>query len=610
VRQSISCFCKAYDILPLILLVKRFRQNQISKTPAPAGAPSLQKRARTWANGFITKSREENQGRKISLEINKTMRLFKINELSHTFAGLARDKRIFERAELMVRNGEHIGLVGPNGCGKSTFLKILTGEVIPDVFKIEKSANLKVGWLDQYADIKSEKDLSVYGYLESLFAELFAVDAQVVEIYSTLHELDDEAQIKAVNKAERLNELLLAKEFDLIPKKIESVLIGLGFSREEFEKRVNILSGGQKTKIMLAKILLEENDLLVLDEPTNFLDIKYIEWLGNYLKRLPKAYIIISHDRAFLNKVASKIIEIANGKLRIYEGDYDFYLKEKERREVVQEEQHKIQKRFIEESEAYIARAFSIGKGQGKATWLKKMLATLERIEMPEVIVKPEFQFKHKKGAATSILKINDLEIGYDKALLPPITLEIKKGEKILFKGFNGVGKTTLLKTLNQEISAISGSFEYGDYIESVFLKQEEDYDNNFSSFNKNERKTLGIKKGKQREITVIEFAKDYYPEIPTGELQRNLRLCGLTERHFFEQVRKLSGGEMTKLRMCLAMLKEVNLIILDEPTNHLDIYSKEVLTHALASFDGTIIMTTHDINFDTDWVSQIISLA
>jgi len=351
----------------------------------------------------------------------------------------------------------------------------------------------------------------------------------------------------------------------------------------------------------------------VLDEPTNFLDIKYIAWLGDYLKKLERAYIIISHDRAFLNKVADRIIEIANGKLKLYEGDYDYYLKEKERREAIQAEQHRIQGKYIAESQAYVDKWGSnnqTGAGKTKATWLKKMLERLERIEMPEVIVKPEFKFKHKKGAATSILKIDNLEIGYSQALLPPITLEIKKGDKIIFKGFNGVGKTTLLKTINQDIPAISGGFEYGDYIESVFLKQEEDYENNFSSFDKNERKTLGIKKGKQREITVIEFAKEYYPEIPQGDLQKHLRLCGLTERHFFGQVRKLSGGEMTKLRMCLAMLQEVNLIILDEPTNHLDIYSKEVLTHALAEFEGTIIMTTHDINFDTGWANKIINLA
>jgi ATPase subunit of ABC transporter with duplicated ATPase domains len=536
------------------------------------------------------------------------MRLFKINELSHTFAGLAGDKRIFEKAEIMIRGGEHIGLVGPNGCGKSTFLKILTGEIVPDVPNIERASNLKIGWLDQYADI--DKDLSIYDYLESVFAELFEVDKQVTEIYTNLHELEDNAQIKAMNKAERLNEFLLSKEFDFIPKKIENVLLGLGFAREDLEKDVNILSGGQKTKIVLAKILLEESDILILDEPTNFLDVQYIAWLGDYLKKLERAYIIISHDRAFLNGVANKIIEIANGKLKIYEGDYDFYLKEKERREAIQAEQHKIQGRFIAESEAYVERSFRIKQGQSKATWLKKMLEKLERIEMPEVIVKPEFKFKHKKGAATTILKIKDLEIGYAKPLLPPITLDIKKGDKVMFKGFNGVGKTTLLKTINQDISAISGSFQYGDYIESVFLKQEEDYENNFSSFDKNERKTLGLKKGKQREITVIEFAKEYYPEIPTGELQRHLRLCGLTERHFFGQTRRLSGGEMTKLRMCLAMLKEVNLIILDEPTNHLDIYSKEVLTNALAEFEGTIIMTTHDVNFDTDWANKIINLA
>jgi ATPase subunit of ABC transporter with duplicated ATPase domains len=390
------------------------------------------------------------------------------------------------------------------------------------------------------------------------------------------------------------------------------VLTGLGFSQADMLKQVNILSGGQKTKILLAKILLSDNDILVLDEPTNFLDIKYITWLGDYLKKLKYTFIIISHDREFLNKISDKIIEIANGKLKIYEGNYDFYLKEKERREEIQAEQHKIQVKFVANAEAYIDRAFTgdMKIGRTKATWLKKMLERLERIEMPEVIVKPQFEFKHKKGASTVILKIENLEIGYNNsAILPPISLTVNKGEKIIFKGFNGIGKTTLLKTINEDIPPVSGYFEYGEYIESVFLKQEEDYENNFSSFDKLERKTMGIKKGKQREITVIEFAKEYYPDKPNAELQKNLRSCGLAERHFFGQVRKLSGGEMTKLRMCLAMMQPVNLIILDEPTNHLDIYSKEVLTHALAEFEGTIIMTTHDLNFDIDWADRVFDI-
>jgi len=532
------------------------------------------------------------------------MRLFKINELSHSFPG----KRLFEKASVMICDNEHIGLVGPNGCGKSTFLKILTGEVVPDVFDIETMPDIKIGWLDQYANI--DKDMTVYDYLESVFNNLFETDREVEEIYANLHELDDEAQVKAMNKAERLNEYLISKEFDQIPKKIENVLFGLGFTQTDMQKQVNILSGGQKTKILLAKILLSDNDMLILDEPTNFLDIKYITWLGDYLKKLKYSFIVISHDREFLNKIADRTIEIANGKLKIYEGNYDFYLKEKERREEIQAEQHKIQGRFVANAEAYIERAAIIKQGQSKATWLKKMLEKLERIEMPEVIVKPQFEFKHKKGASTTILKIENLEIGYNNsAILPPLSLTVNKGDKIIFRGFNGIGKTTLLKTINEDIPPVSGYFEYGEYIESVFLKQEEDYENNFSSFDKLERKTMGIKKGRQREITVIEFAKEYYPDKPNTELQKSLRSCGLTERHFFGQVRKLSGGEMTKLRMCLAMLTPVNLIILDEPTNHLDIYSKEVLTHALAEFEGTIIMTTHDLNFDTEWAGKVFDI-
>ena len=554
------------------------------------------------------------------------MRLFKINELSHSF-GSRRifdtgkedvkgiNKRIFEKASVMICDNEHIGLVGPNGCGKTTFLKILTGEVVPDVFDMEILPDIKIGWLDQYAEI--DKNLTVYEYLEAVFADLFETDKEVAQIYSGLHTLDGGAQIKAMNRAERLNGYLLSKEFDSIPKKIEDVLAGLGFAPSDIHKKTDILSGGQKTKIILAKILLSDNDILILDEPTNFLDIQYINWLGDYLKKLKYSFIVISHDRIFLNKVADKIIEIANGKLKVYEGDYDYYLKEKQRREAVQTEQQIAQSKYIERSQKYVDENYKtnvggsgVKKSRSKAVWLKKMLERLERIELPEVIVKPEFGFKHQKGATTTILTIENLQIGYNNAaILPPLSLTIKKGDKIIFKGFNGIGKTTLLKTIYEDIPAVSGYFEYGEYIESVFLKQEEDYENNFSRFDKADRTALNIKGGKKREITVIEFAKEYYPEVPAGELQKSLRMCGLAERHFYAQVKTLSGGEMTKLRMCLAMRKPVNLIILDEPTNHLDIYSKEVLTHALDEFEGTVIMTTHDMNFDVDWATAVFNI-
>jgi len=554
------------------------------------------------------------------------MRLFKINELSHSFGSRKLfdtgkedvkgiNKRIFEKASVMICDNEHIGLVGPNGCGKTTFLKILTGEIVPDVLDMEIMPALKIGWLDQYANI--DKNLTVYEYLEAIFADLFETDKEVAQIYAGLHELDGDAQIKAMNKAERLNQYLVSKEFDQIPKKIENVLIGLGFEPSDAQKRVDILSGGQKTKIILAKILLSDNDILILDEPTNFLDIKYIAWLGDYLKKLKYTFIVISHDRMFLNKISDKIIEIANGKLKVYEGNYDYYLKEKQRREAIQTEQQIAQAKYIDKSQKYVDENYNTYAGgsgkkvmRSKAVWMKKMLERLERMELPEVIVKPEFSFRHKKGATTDILTLENLEIGYNStAIMPPLSLKVNKGDKIIFKGFNGIGKTTLLKTINEDIPPVSGHFEYGEYIESVFLKQEEDYENNFSSFDKTERIILGVKKGRQREITVTEFAKEYYPEIPAGELQKSLRLCGLTEHHFFARVRTLSGGEMTKLRLCLAMMNPVNLIILDEPTNHLDVYSKEVLMHALEEFEGTVLMTTHDVNADVSWATTVINL-
>lgn len=535
------------------------------------------------------------------------MRVFKVSNLSHGFVG----KSIFNRAELMVTDSDRIGLVGPNGCGKSTFLKMLTGEVIPDEWNFESNGRLQIGYLDQYADI--DRNLTVYDYLNEVFAKLYKMNAEVDRIYESIAELDETKQMRAVTRAQRMTEYLYAHEFDRIPKKIDSVLFGLGFTDADREITVSQLSGGMKTKLILAKLLLMEHDLLVLDEPTNFLDISYIDWLSDYLRRLKCPYIVISHDRAFLNRLSNKIVEIANRKFKVYEGDYEFYIKEKVHREAVQEQQSVAQSKFIARSEHYIRENSPEATGgimRSKATWLKKTLANLERIEKPDEIIKPQFKFKHAKGATKHIMTFDTLEVGYNGlAVLPPMSLSVTRGEKIVFKGFNGIGKTTLLKTIYGDLPAVGGSIEFGENIETVFLRQEEDYENNFSHFDKYERKQLGIKKGKQRPITVIEFAKEYYPEKKQKELQSAMLSCGLNAMHFFNQVRTLSGGEMTKLRLCLAMMRPVNLIILDEPANHLDIYSKEVLMHALDEFAGTVLMTTHDVNADISWATKIINL-
>ena len=545
------------------------------------------------------------------------MRLFKISQLTHNFP----NKSLFKNAELMIQTGEHIGLVGPNGCGKSTFLKVLIGEFVPDSVKIEKDSNLKIGYLDQYADI--DQQYTVYQYLDSAFDELYALEKKMLEIYEKIAKLTDTQLEKALNRAQSIQEHLDEKEFYQADKKIEGVLQGLGFASQDHTKQVSQLSGGQKTKLILAKLLLTDNDILILDEPTNFLDIDYIAWLGDYLCRLKSAFIVISHDKAFLNHISRRIVEIANQTLKTYEGNYDFYVKEKERREAEQLKQHVAQAKYIERSEEYVQKflfANEGGSGKTKATWLKKMLENLERIEKPDEIIKPKFAFTHKKGASKKIMLLDAVEVGYNGTpILPPISFDVVKGDKIVFKGYNGVGKTTLLKSVYGDIPILSGDIEYGEAIETVFLKQEEDYENNFAAsdvLRKSVRfyKIDGTevkkpKKSKYNDMMVIQFAQLYYPDKPQKELQSALLSCGLSDMHFFNRVRSLSGGEMTKLRLCLAMMNPVNVIILDEPTNHLDVYSKEVLMHALEVFEGTVLMTTHDVNADISWATKVINL-
>ncbi len=276
------------------------------------------------------------------------MRVFKVSDLSHSFVG----KSIFNKAELMVTDSDKIGLVGPNGCGKSTFIKMLTGFVVPDEWKLETNGKLKIGYLDQYADIG--RDVTVYDYLNSVFDELYEIDRQATELYEHISDLSEDEQMKAVARGQRMLDYLDEHEFDRIGKKIDNVLSGLGFTDADRQKTANQLSGGMKTKLILAKLLLTDNDLLVLDEPTNFLDVGYIGWLGDYLTRLKCAYIVVSHDRAFLNKVSNKIVEIANRKFKVYEGNYEYYVKEKERREAEQEKQHIALEKFIARSEEFV----------------------------------------------------------------------------------------------------------------------------------------------------------------------------------------------------------------------------------------------------------------
>lgn len=541
------------------------------------------------------------------------MRIIKFSELYHSYVG----KSIFNGAELMVVDGkpsgtpDHIGLVGPNGCGKTTLVRIILGEVVPDSWTLETNGRLSIGVLDQFAEIDGE--VTVYDYLNGAFDRLYEIERQMNSLYEGLADMGEEEQMRSIERAGRLAEYLSEHEFDRVQKKLDNVLSGLGFSDADRGKRISELSGGMKTKLKLGRLLLEPHDLLLLDEPTNFLDRAYIGWLAEWLRQVKGAFIVISHDVAFLNRVCNKIVEIANRKLKVYPGNYDSYLAEKKRREEIQEKQYEAQQKFIKRAEEYIAANSGEAMGgvsRSKATWLKKMLATMERIEKPDQVIKPQFKFISTQYTAGLVLELRDAEVGYNGSpVLPPISLRVSRGDKLIFSGFNGIGKTTLLKSVHGDLPLIAGKIEYGDGIESVFLRQEEDYEDNFSHFDRAGRRALGIRKKQQRVKTVMEFVKEYYPEKSNRELQAAMFSCGLNEVHFYNPVRTLSGGEMTRLRLCLAMMRPVNLIILDEPTNHLDVYSKEVLIHALEEFNGTVLMTTHDANVDISWATRVINL-
>ena len=521
--------------------------------------------------------------RKITKEQRIFMSILNVEHLSHGFG----DRAIFQDVSFRLLKGEHIGLIGANGEGKSTFMSIITGKLQPDEGKVEWAKNVRVGYLDQHTELK--KGMTVRETLASAFAFLFDLEEQMNQMYDKMADATEEEMASYMEETGLIQELLSAHDFYMIDAKVEEVSRALGLAEVGLDRDVTELSGGQRTKVLLGKLLLEKPDILLLDEPTNYLDVEHIEWLKRYLNDYENAFILISHDIPFLNSVVNLIYHMDNQQLNRYVGDYDKFQEVYAVKKAQLEAAYNRQQKEIAQLKDFVARNKARVSTRNMAMSRQKKLDKMDVIELAAEKPKPEFSFKEGRTTGRIIFETKDLIIGYDEPLSKPLNLSMERGEKVALIGANGIGKTTLLKSILGLIPPLSGEVEQGDYLEIGYFEQE------MSGSGDN---------------SCIEEIWQEFPAFTQYEVRSALARCGLTTKHIESRVKVLSGGEQAKVRLCKLMNRATNVLLLDEPTNHLDVDAKDELKRALKEYKGSILMVCHEPEFYDGLATQVWDLS
>ena len=507
------------------------------------------------------------------------MSILNVEHLTHGFG----DRAIFNDVSFRLLKGEHIGLVGANGEGKSTFMSIVTGKMMPDEGKVEWAKNVNVGYLDQHAVL--EAGMTIQDALKSAFDPLLQKEERMNEICDMLGTADEKEMEILMEELGMIQDELTLHDFYTIDAKVEEVARALGLLDLDLDRDVTDLSGGQRTKVLLGKLLLEKPDILLLDEPTNYLDEEHIAWLKRYLLDYENAFILISHDIPFLNEVVNIIYHMENQELNRYVGDYDHFQEVYAVKKAQLEAAYRRQQQEINELKDFVARNKARVSTRNMAMSRQKKLDKMDVIELAKEKPKPEFNFKEARAAGRYIFQTEDLVIGYDKPLSRPLTLSMERGQKIALVGANGIGKTTLLKSILGEIPPLSGKTELGDYLYTGYFEQEKKYTEN---------------------VTCIDEIWKEFPSFTQYEVRSALAKCGLTTKHIESMVKVLSGGEQAKVRLCKLINNETNVLLLDEPTNHLDVDAKEELKRALQAYKGSILLICHEPEFYQDVVTEV----
>lgn len=509
------------------------------------------------------------------------MSILNVQNVSHSFGG----RQILENVSFRLLNGEHVGLIGANGEGKSTFLNIVTGKLTPEEGKVEWCNRITSGYLDQHTVL--EKGKTIKNVLEDAFIHLFDLEKEMMEMYEKMCDCTEDEMNKYMEEVGEIQDILENGGFYTIDTKINEVASGLGLLEIGLDKDVTQLSGGQRSKVLLTKLLLENPMILILDEPTNYLDENHIRWLTNFLQNYDNAFILVSHDIPFLNSVVNIIYHVENCELSRYVGDYDYFLEQHAIKKRQQEAAYQRQQKEIDDLEDFIARNKARVATRNMAHSRQKKLDKMEILSKPKEKAKPVFQFMEARTPGRVIFETKDLVIGYDEPLTAPLNLLLERNKKVAIKGVNGLGKTTLLKTLLSMIPSVSGEVEVDPFVEVGFFEQEE----------------------ASSTISALDYYWNEYPGLNNGEVRSALAKCGLTTDHIESAMCVLSGGEQAKVRLCKIMNRECNVLVLDEPTNHLDVDAKEELKRALKAYKGTVLLVSHEPEFYNDVVEEVWNL-
>ncbi|MBR6617206.1 MAG: ABC-F family ATP-binding cassette domain-containing protein [Oscillospiraceae bacterium] len=509
------------------------------------------------------------------------MSILNVEHVTHGFGA----RQILNDASFRLLKGEHVGLVGANGEGKSTFLNIITGKLMPDEGKIEWCRRITTGYLDQYSTLQKGK--TIRDVLHDAFAHLADLEQEMLQLYDKMADCSEEEMNEAMEEVGEIQSILEYSGYYTIDAKISEYANGLGLGEIGLDRDVSELSGGQRAKVLLAKVLLENPMILILDVPTNFLDENHIAWLKNFLQNYENAFILVSHDIPFLNDVVNVIYHVENAVLTRYTGDYENFQRMYELKKRQIEQAYEKQQKEIADLQDFIARNKARVATTNMAKSRQKKLDKMDIIEKTHEKPKPIFAFQSARTPGRVVISGEELVLGYDEPLTRPVSVLVERNKKIAIRGVNGLGKSTLLKTLLKMIPSVSGTVEHDQFLEVGYFEQEEIATNE----------------------TALQTIWDEYPSMTNAEVRAALAKCGLTTEHITSQMKVLSGGENAKVRLCRLMLKPVNLLVLDEPTNHLDVDAKDALKTAVRDFKGTVLLVSHEPEFYMDIVDEVWNL-
>ena len=502
--------------------------------------------------------------------------LLSMEHISKSFSG----KPILRDISFTVEEGMRYGLIGVNGAGKSTLLNILIGEMEQDTGEISKSGNLTVGYLKQNSGLN--RSSTIIEEMRRVFADVLAAQQQMRRLEDEMAAITDhtKAEYREISAEYAKKQAYVdSRDGYMIDVKIKTVLNGMGFMDKDLETRIQTLSGGEKTRLAIARLLLEEPNLLFLDEPTNHLDFKTLRWLEGYLLSYRGSVLVVSHDRYFLDKLATQMLELERGILYSYKGNYSAYVKQKQERILRRMKEYEAQQIEIKKLQTYVDKNIARASTADSAKSRQKMLDNMERIEKPEGDIKPiSLHFTMTKEPFKDVLSTEDLEVmvgSEKKVLCSHINFSLKRGEKVAIIGENGIGKSSFLKTIQGILPHENGTYTWGKNVSIGYYEQE--------NLNLNPDRLA------------IDELWDRFPHIPEAQIRRTLGNVRLTKNDVFKPVSVISGGERAKLAFCILMLEKANVMLLDEPTNHLDLPSKEVLEEALEEYEGTLLFVSHD---------------